>query len=147
MPINRNSTLLKLNPILEYGLICVGGRLKHANLDTREKNPVILPKNSHISVLFVRHYHDQVKHQGRHFTEGAIRAAGLWIIGSKKLIQSILLKCVTCQRLRGKFQGQKMADLPSERLNDCPPFTYVGLDVFGLPDVQGEVRHIASAGQ
>ena len=30
-----------------------------------------------------------------------------------------------------KREGQKMADLPSDRLEEPPPFTYVGLDVFG----------------
>ncbi|XP_072921262.1 uncharacterized protein [Hemitrygon akajei] len=40
-------------------------------------------------------------------------------------------RCVTCWKLRGKLEVQCMADLPPERLKACPPFTYVGLDVFG----------------
>ncbi len=72
-----------------------------------------------------------MKHQGRHLTEGAIRAAGLWILGGKSLINSVLHRCITCRKLRGKLEEQQMADLPSERLKVCPPFTYVGLDVFG----------------
>ncbi|KAM6948701.1 importin-13-like [Aplochiton taeniatus] len=55
-------------------------RLKHADLSTQEKNPIILPKNSHVSLLLVRQYHEEVKHQGRHFTEGALRAAGFWVL-------------------------------------------------------------------
>ncbi|KAJ8353346.1 hypothetical protein SKAU_G00209130 [Synaphobranchus kaupii] len=73
----------------------------------------------------------EVKHQGRQFTEGAIRAAGLWIVAGKRLIGSILHHCVICRKLRGKLEVQKMADLPPERLDTSPPFTYVGLDVFG----------------
>lgn len=34
-------------------------------------------------------------------------------------------------QLRGKVTEQKMADLPIDRLSTEPPFTYVGLDVFG----------------
>ncbi len=64
-------------------------------------------------------------------TEGAIRAAGLWILGGKSLINSVLHKCITCRKLCGKLEEQHMADLPSERLKVCPPFTYVGLVVFG----------------
>lgn len=127
----NNSTLLKLNPILKDNLICVGGRLKHAQINATEKNPIILPKNSHISLLLVRQYHEQVKHQGQHFTEGALRTAGYWIIGGKHLIASVLHKCVTCRRLRRKVEQQLMADLPPERLHVSPPFTYVGVDVFG----------------
>ena len=72
-----------------------------------------------------------MEHQGRQFTEGAIRAAGLWIVAGKRLISSVLHSCVTCRKLRGKLEVQKMADLPPERLSLSPPFTYVGLDVFG----------------
>ncbi|KAF1387159.1 hypothetical protein PFLUV_G00102450 [Perca fluviatilis] len=130
-PVPLNSSLYRLSPMLQNDLICLGGRLKNANLNIGEKNPVILPKDNHVSLLLVRHHHAEVKHQGRHLTEGAVRAAGLWLLGGKRIINSILHKCVTCRRLRGKFQQQRMADLPPERLKTCPPFTYVGLDVFG----------------
>ncbi|XP_047671761.1 uncharacterized protein LOC125145112 [Tachysurus fulvidraco] len=127
----KSSHLRKLSPILEDNLICVGGRLKYSELATAEKKPIILPKDSHISLLLIRHHHEQVKHQGRHLTEGAIRAAGLWILGGKSLINSVLHKCITCRKLRGKLEEQHMSNLPPERLKVCPPFTYVGLDVFG----------------
>ncbi|XP_057688053.1 uncharacterized protein LOC130913445 [Corythoichthys intestinalis] len=127
----KNSALQKLNPTLKDGLICVGGRLKHANINTTEKHPIILPKKSHVSLLLVRQYHDKVQHQGRHFTEGALRAAGYWLIGGKQLIASVIHKCVMCRQLRRKVEGQLMADLPPERLQTSPPFTYVGVDVFG----------------
>lgn len=130
-PIPINSCLRRLNPILQNDLICIGGRLKNADVEIDQKNPVILPKDNHVSLLLIRHHHTQVKHQGRHLTEGAVRAAGLWILGGKRLINSTLHKCVTCRRLRGRMQEQLMADLPPERLKACPPFTYVGLDVFG----------------
>lgn len=63
--------------------------------------------------------------------ESAIRNEGYWIVGVKKLINSILYKCVTCNKLHGRTVDQKMADLPIDRLSTEPPFTYVGLDVFG----------------
>lgn len=94
----KNSLLLKLSPTLEDDLICVGGWLKQSHLEPAEKNPIILPKDSHIALLLVRHYHEQVKHQGRHLTEGAVRAAGLWILGAKRLISSVLHKCITCRK-------------------------------------------------
>nr|XP_054607369.1 uncharacterized protein LOC129167170 [Nothobranchius furzeri] len=59
--VSKKSTLYKLNPILKEGLICIGGRLKHADLSAAETNPIILPKNSHISLLLVRQYHQQWK--------------------------------------------------------------------------------------
>nr|XP_055027142.1 uncharacterized protein LOC129416781 [Misgurnus anguillicaudatus] len=129
--VSKSSRLWKLSPVIENDFICVGGRLKHSQVAAAEKNPIILPKDSHISLLLTRHHHEQVKHQGRHLTEGAIRAAGLWILGGKGLVNSVLHKCIICRKLRGKLEEQRMADLPSERPKTCPPFTYVGLDVFG----------------
>ncbi len=73
-----------------------------------------------------------MQHQGRHFTEGAIRESGLWIVRDKWCISSIIEKCVTCQKLRGKVKEQQMVDLPLERLQMDPPFSYDGLDVFSL---------------
>lgn len=128
-PISKQSSLLRLSPVLQNDLISIGGRLKHS--ENLEKSPIVLPKDSHVSLLLTRHYHEQVHHQGRHLTDGAIRAAGLWIIGGKGLVNSVIHKCITCRKLRGKQEEQRMADLPPERLKTCPPFSYVGLDVFG----------------
>lgn len=129
--VSNSSDLLTLDPYMSEDLLRVGGRLRHASLDSEVKHPIILPKHSHVTKLLVEYYHAEVEHQGRQFTEGAVRAAGLWIVGGKRLVSSILHHCVTCRKLRGKLEVQKMADLPPERLDTSPPFTYVGLDVFG----------------
>ena len=128
----RNNPLLPLNPIMdEKGLLRVGGRLNQSSLSQKDKNPIIIPGNHHIAVLLARHYHILVKHQGRHLTEGAVRSAGFWITGGKRLISSVIHKCVKCRKLRGRYETQKMADLPSVRLEPSPPFTAVGVDAFG----------------
>ncbi|KAG5262246.1 hypothetical protein AALO_G00293800 [Alosa alosa] len=132
MDVEVRPQILILDPYMSEGLLRVGGRLRHASLDTDIKHPIILPKHSHVTRLLVEHHHAEVKHQGRHFTEGAIRAAGLWIVAGNRLVSSVLYHCVTCRKLRGKLEVQKMADLPPERLDTSPPFSYVGLDVFGL---------------
>lgn len=79
----------------------VGGHLNKAEISSNQINPVILLAGHHISALLVQHHHSLVKQQGRHFTAGAVRAAGLWIIGGKRLISSVFHKCVKCRRLRG----------------------------------------------
>ncbi|XP_033979973.1 uncharacterized protein LOC117477426 [Trematomus bernacchii] len=129
---SKQNTLEKLNPFVDKdGLLRVGGRLSSAELSEEEKHPLIIPRNHHIATLLVRYFHEKVAHQGRHFTEGAIRAAGYWIVGSKHLVSSVIHKCVTCRKLRGRLEDQKMADLPADRLTPESPFTNVGLDVFG----------------
>ncbi|XP_062614568.1 uncharacterized protein LOC134276324 [Saccostrea cucullata] len=128
----RSSSLISLNPVIDKnGLLRVGGRLKRGYLSINERHPLIIPKNHYAAVLLIRHFHEMVKHQGRHFTAGALQSAGFWIIGAKRLISSLLHKCVKCRRLRGKYQSQLMSDLPADRIQPCPPFTYIGLDTFG----------------
>ena len=127
-----SSDLRKLHPFLDStGILRVGGRITQAKLSTDETNPIIIPGRHHLGTLIVRHHHQAVKHQGRHFTEGAIRASGIWLVGAKRSISGLLFKCVTCRRLRGKTEHQRMSDLPAERLQVAPPFSYVGVDVFG----------------
>ncbi|XP_021358095.1 uncharacterized protein LOC110453467 [Mizuhopecten yessoensis] len=128
----KTSSLLTFSPVLDKnGLLRVGGRLKNTKLETGEKTPIIIPGSHHVAKLLVRHYHEELHHQGRHLTEGAIRSAGYWITGGKRLINSVLHACVNCKKLRGKVEHQKMSDLPSDRLTPSPPFTYVGVDTFG----------------
>lgn len=96
----KSSPIRPLCPYLdEDGLLRVGGRLQEATemLDLPCIHPLILPKSSHVSSLLVWHYHDKVKHQGRHFTEGALRSAGFWIVGAKRLVASLLGRCFTCR--------------------------------------------------
>ncbi|KAL0153706.1 hypothetical protein M9458_050984 [Cirrhinus mrigala] len=128
----KTSPLISLNPFIDnQGLLRVGGRISAAKLDQDEKNPLIIPGKHHVGALLVRHYHHQTQHQGRLLTEGAVRAAGLWVIGGKRLVNNILYHCVLCRKLRGHLQTQKMASLPADRMCTDPPFTNIGLDVFG----------------
>ncbi|XP_065940282.1 uncharacterized protein [Magallana gigas] len=94
-------------------------------------HPVIMPKNHYATKLFERRFHHQVLHQGRLLTEGAIRTGGFWVVGAKNLVRSEIRTCVTCRKLRGSFGWQKMADLPEDRLQSAPPFSYFGVDTFG----------------
>lgn len=88
--ISKQSSVIKLNPIIDSeGLLRVGGRIRRAGFKAKGTNPAIIPRGDHISTLLIRHYHERIQHQGRHFTEGAVRA-GLWIVGGKRLISKVL---------------------------------------------------------
>lgn len=67
--LSKKSQLRKLSPFIdEGGLLRIGGRLTNADLPRDERHPVILPETHHIATLIVRHYYEEVVHQGRHFT-------------------------------------------------------------------------------
>ncbi|XP_060077585.1 uncharacterized protein LOC132557113 [Ylistrum balloti] len=131
-PIPKTSSLLTLCPKLDKeGILRVGGRLDASDVEGHRKHPVLIPGSHHIATLLVRRCHESVSHQGRHFTEGAVREAGYWVTGGKRLISLIIHRCVTCRRLCSRLCVQKMADLPSDRVVPTPPFSCVGVDVFG----------------
>ena len=128
----KASPIRSLNPFLDQvGLIRVGGRIQNASISDTEAHPIILPGKSHVALLLVRMCHEQASHQGRLITEGAIRSKGYWITGVKRLISSTLRQCVKCRRLRGKEQQQIMAVLPEDRVEIKPPFSNIGVDLFG----------------
>jgi len=131
-PVPLSSSICTLTPFLDdKDILRLGGRIKKAPMESSHKHPIILPRKSHVALLIVRHFHEKVHHQGRLITEAAVRSGGFWIIGAKRLIGSVLQGCVTCRRLRGKFQAQRMGDLPVDRLSPGAPFTVCGVDVFG----------------
>ncbi|XP_052706858.1 uncharacterized protein LOC128182315 [Crassostrea angulata] len=122
----RGSTIQALGPgVDEQGILRVGGRLNKLKLDNFEKNPAIIPWSHHIATLLVRHHHDVLKHQAL----SDLQDPGS--LEEKRLVISVIYKCITSKKLRGKIAAQKMADLPADRLEPAPPFTNVGVDVFG----------------
>ena len=128
----KKSSVYRIDPYFDdNGILRVGGRLHQTNLTFKEKHPVLLPKGHHVSMLVLRYYHEQVHHQGRQITHGALRNAGYWLVGGHGAVASLISSCVTCRRLRGSMLEQKMADLPPDRAEIGPPFTNVGFDVFG----------------
>ncbi|XP_045063901.1 uncharacterized protein LOC121541769 isoform X1 [Coregonus clupeaformis] len=131
-PKDKTNKLHKLSPFVdEYGVLRVGGRLTRSALHPHVKHPAIVPKASHVSSLLIKHYHEKVHHQGRGITVNELRSNGIWVTGCSSAVASHIYKCTTCRKYRRNTQEPKMADLPDERLEMTPPFTYCGIDCFG----------------
>jgi len=72
--ISRNSSLRHLNPWLDRtGLLRIGGRLRHANLEHDMKYPLVLPHQSNLTELIVLHKHVRHQHAGAEATLAAVR--------------------------------------------------------------------------
>ena len=126
------SPLFKLDPFVDCsGILRVGGRLKRASMPDNVKFPVVLPRKSHITDLVIKHCHDQVEHQGRGMTLSEVRSKGFWVIGGSAAVAKCISNCVTCRKLRGTVEEQKMADFPLDRSEPAPPFTFSAVDYFG----------------
>ena len=124
--------LSSLNPFLdEQGVLRVGGRLSRSKLDFCERCPVVLPSDSFVTRLIIQMCHSRVAHQGRGLTLNSLRQQGFFIIHASKIVARFISQCVICRKLRGRFVSQLMSDLPADRVEPAPPFTFVCCDCFG----------------
>ena len=131
-PLPRNNKLHHLDVFLDCDQVLkVGGRLHSSTLPNAVKHPAVIPKEHHITKMIITHYHAKVKHQGKGFTINEIRSNGYWIPGLSQAVSSYIHQCVVCRKLRRPAGGQKMSDLPKERVEPSPPFLYCGMDCFG----------------
>lgn len=126
-----DTNLYRLDPYMgKDALIRVGGRIRRADIPRELAHPIILP-GGHITQLIVEYFHKKSNHSGKDTTLSEIRAAGYWILRARTVVNHVIHHCVTCRRLRFPPGRQKMADLPADRMEIAPAFTYVGADLFG----------------
>lgn len=130
--VKKDSPLFKLDTFIDIeGLVRIGGRLSAADLSLDEKHPILLPRKSRVSYLLLDRAHRAVAHQGRSFSLHRIRSEGYWPLGGRITLSTLISKCTTCRKTRGLCCEQKMANLPPDRTEPCPPFTNCGCDCFG----------------
>lgn len=135
-PISKGSEIYKLDPVLDKGLLRVGGRLSKASMPEESKRPFILSKDLHISALILQYIHKHLGHSGRNHTLSMLRKR-FWITKACSAVRKMISKCCVCRRFNGRLCNQKMSDLPVERVvPDLPPFTNVGVDYFGPIEVK-----------
>ncbi len=134
--VKRNSSVYSLDPMLQDGLLLVGGRLGKSAMPSERKHPILLSKDQHVSHLILRDIHEQLGHGGRNQMVSKLRCK-YWITNANSVARKIISKCVICKRYKGKLGEQKMADLPVEGITpDLPPFTNTGVDFFGPIEVK-----------
>ena len=102
--------------------------MKFSSQSNEIVHPVIIPKLGHVTDLLVGHYHNLIHHQDRGITLNEIIANGYWITGASTVVSKVIH--ITCLKLRGKLQEQRMADLPNEGLEVSIPFSYSAVDYF-----------------
>ena len=129
--VKDTSPLIKLNPVIREGVLCVSGRLKHGCLPENVKFPALLPRDHHAVTAYIRSIHEENGHVGREHVLAETRTK-YWVIGGRQTVRSILRSCIVCRKGEAPTMQQKMADLPPERvIPGGPAFTHVGVDLFG----------------
>lgn len=131
LPLDKRSRLLTLNPFLDVeGILRVGGRLKHANLELDQKHPILLPPNDHVTELLLRDTHLKFCHAGTQATLYAIRQK-FWLLNGRNCVKGVIKKCVLCSHWKPSTPEYQMGNLPKSRLVCSRPFENIGIDFCG----------------
>ena len=129
----------------KHGIIRSRGRIGKTHAYEYEVvNPVLLPREGHITELIIMFYHVKVKHLGLQATLVALRTNGWWIPRMRQCVKGVISDCRICIRYNTiAFRYPRMTNLPEHRVNHCKPFQFTGIDFTGslnVNDMQGEVH-------
>ncbi|KAK3727752.1 hypothetical protein QZH41_005216 [Actinostola sp. cb2023] len=130
--VKASSKINRLKPVKkEDGVMRVGGRISMAPISADAKNPMILPKEHHLTTLLIRHIHESNARCGVEQVLCLSREQ-FWIVKARAAIKKVLGKCIHCRKQMSPKVQQQMAELPKVRLTPFePPFSYSGVDYFG----------------
>lgn len=130
-PIKKSSRLLPFTPYLdEKGLLRLGGRLKHADLSTEQKHPIIISKDNLLLPMLLNDAHINTLHGGPQLMSAYLRSK-YWIIKGNPAIKTFYRKCFKCARYNVQNNNQLMGNLPEVRVKPSRPFLISGVDFAG----------------
>lgn len=100
-PVKSDSPLFSLDPVIEDGMIKVGGRIGRAPISVSTKHPIILPKLSCISKLILRDIHQQTGHSGRNYMLSRL-GQKYWLPSANSCARYVVRCCVFCKRMQAR---------------------------------------------
>ena len=117
--------MLKFQPVLNDGILMVGGKLANAPVEWEVKHPIIIPDSLPFTTLLILKHHIEVRHSGMSHTWTSLRQR-YWVVNGASTVRLL------CKRRNTSPGQQVMADLPEARFGaNLPPFSNVGVDYFG----------------
>ena len=85
------TSVSKLNPRIENGLLGAGGRIGRAPLPYELKHNVILPHKHHVTDLIIRDHHQRMGHLGQESVLSSLRRK-YWILKWRSAVRRVLNK-------------------------------------------------------
>ena len=132
----KSASLRPHNPFLDNdGILRVGSRLINANIAYEQKFPIILPPKHTVVLSILRSIHSSLIHAGPKQVLTQTRQK-YWVNKGLQASKSVVNSCVDCQRRFKLPLKQKMAELPTFRVNAASPFEKSALDLAGPFDVK-----------
>jgi len=131
---NVPNLIKNLNLFLdENNVLRSRGRLTKCNdIGNDVNNPVLLPKESHLTDVVIEDVHRECKHLGVPTTLVNVRKRGFWIPKGRQVVKTVLSKCVICKKINSyPFKYPKTNDYVGDKVNFVHFFEHTGIDYTG----------------
>lgn len=124
--------LVKYCPFVKNRVMRLGGRLQRSNEPYDFKHPIVLPRDSHLTVLIVDHIHRRSGHNGVSYVMNELREK-YYVVGQERTVKRIInTQCMGCRNRRAGPGAQIMSPLPPARVEAGERvFTATGVDFMG----------------
>lgn len=94
--LKKVSSLYRLDPFIEDRILRVGGWLDRVYIPYDAKHPILMPKDSSVSKLFISEVHKSVGQFGK-ISMLLVLREHYWIIYANATIKNLVSKCVVCR--------------------------------------------------
>ncbi|XP_062704435.1 uncharacterized protein LOC134286779 [Aedes albopictus] len=136
-PSKRFATLC---PIIENGILRVGGRLQNSKLPFNAQHQMMLPNNHPITEQIIRTLHEENRHVGPSGLLAIVRQK-FWLLNGRSTVRKVIRSCIPCYRTKPRKIQQLMGNLPDFRVTPAMPYEYTGVDYAGPVQVkEGKYR-------
>ncbi|XP_076626466.1 uncharacterized protein LOC143344360 isoform X2 [Colletes latitarsis] len=131
-PVSKASKIANLQPYIdECGILRASGRATKIHEAEFNNYPIILEGRHSATRMLIKEYHRRFYHDSNEAVVDELRQT-FYIIGLRKVLRSIVSKCLICRLHRAKPQAPVMSTLPVGGLAYRQrPFSHCGMDYFG----------------
>ena len=128
--VKHSSRIVKLRPMLDNGVMRVGGRISEAAIAFGAKFPMIMTPGHHVTQLFIAAFHQRLAHTGQNHILTSLREQ-FWIPRGRSVVRKVVRSCLKFKKQGAATMEQMMATLPAFRTTAYQPcFTHTGIDYF-----------------
>ena len=114
-----------------HGILRYASRVQSPFCTYNTNNPMLLPKQSQFTNLYLANLHRSLSHAGVGVLLFHLRKS-FWVPQGRVKVRSVIHACVNCRKILAKpFPKLASPPLPDHRVTPSEPFERTGIDTFG----------------